>query len=99
MHLNSDTDFSNHLDSMQPRVKVVMVRPLINRETNAPFFLPLGLLCVAASLQRAGHETEIVDFEFLYRVGEFQLSESFLADACEPLLRKGADIIGITVLA
>jgi hypothetical protein len=85
---------------MPDTCRVVLVRPPINRAPNAPFFLPLGLLCVTAPLREAGHDVEIVDYEFLTRAGRFRLNdETWLADVCGPLLERAPQLIGITVLA
>jgi hypothetical protein len=88
------------MDRAASACRVVLVRPPINRTPFAPFFLPLGLLCVTAPLRDAGHHVEIVDYEFLARAGRFRLSdETWLADVCAPLLRRAPQLIGITVLA
>lgn len=79
---------------------VLLVRPLINRRRNAPFFLPLGLLCVASPLREAGFDVAIVDYEYLYRSGQFSLhDERWLADMCDPLLAREPLLIGLTALA
>ena len=85
---------------MPGKCRVVLVRPPINRTSNAPFFLPLGLLCVTSPLRDSGHDVEIVDYEFLTRAGRFRLDdETWLADICGPLLERRPQLIGITVLA
>ena len=85
---------------MPGKCRVVLVRPPINRTAIAPFFLPLGLLCVTAPLRASGHDVEIVDYEFLTRAGRFGLDdETWLADVCEPLLERRPQLIGMTVLA
>ena len=85
---------------MPDKCRVVLVRPPINRTANAPFFLPLGLLCMTAPLRASGHDIEIVDYEFLTRAGRFRLDDAtWLADVCEPVLERGPRLIGITVLA
>jgi Radical SAM superfamily/B12 binding domain len=85
---------------MPDQCRVVLVRPPINRSPNAPFFLPLGLLCVAAPLRDAGHDVEIVDYEFSARAGRFRLNdETWLSDVCGPLLERRPHLIGLTVLA
>ena len=85
---------------MPGKCRVVLVRPPINRTANAPFFLPLGLLCMTAPLRASGHDVEIVDYEFLTRAGRFRLDdEIWLADVCGPLLERQPQLIGITVLA
>lgn len=78
---------------------VILVRPLINIERNSPFFLPIGLLCMAGVLRDAGYQVEIVDYEYLYRIEDFQVTSEYLADFCEPLIAKKPRVIGITVLA
>ena len=88
------------MDRAAGKCRVVLVRPPINRSPHAPFFLPLGLLCVTAPLRDAGHDVEIVDYEFLTRAGRFRLDdETWLADVCAPLLDRAPQLIGITVLA
>ncbi len=88
------------MDPAATKCRVVLVRPPINRTPLAPFFLPLGLLCVTAPLRDAGHDVEIVDYEFLARAGRFRLDDqTWLADVCEPLLERAPQLIGLTVLA
>jgi radical SAM family protein len=88
------------MDQAAGTCRVVLVRPPINRTTNAPFFLPLGLLCMTAPLREAGHDVEVVDYEFLARAGRFSLNdETWLTDTCLPLLERAPQLIGITVLA
>jgi hypothetical protein len=88
------------MDQAAGTCRVVLVRPPINRTTNAPFFLPLGLLCMTAPLREAGHDVEVVDYEFLARAGRFALNdETWLTDICTPLLERAPQLIGITVLA
>src|SRR5215468_2080091 len=88
------------MDRAADKCRVVLVRPPINRSPHAPFFLPLGLLCVTAPLRDAGHDVEIVDYEFLTRAGRFRLDdETWLNDVCGPVLGRAPQLIGITVLA
>ena len=88
------------MDRAAGKCRVVLVRPPINRSPHAPFFLPLGLLCVTAALRDAGHDVEIVDYEFLTRADRFRLDdETWLNDVCGPLLDRAPQLIGITVLA
>ena len=55
---------------------------------------------MTAPLRDAGHDVEIVDYEFLTRAGRFRLNdETWLADVCAPLLDRAPQLIGITVLA
>jgi len=85
---------------MSPAVKVLLVRPLINSQRNSPFFLPLGLLCIAAPLRAAGHYVEVLDFEFLFRDKQFELAETeWLSCLCEPIVTRGPRVIGLTALA
>ena len=82
------------MDRAAGQCRVVLVRPPINRSPHAPFFLPLGLLCVTAPLRDAGHDVEIVDYEFLTRAGRFRLDdETWLADVCAPLLDRAPQLI------
>ena len=55
---------------------------------------------MTAPLRDAGHDVEIVDYEFLTRAGRFRLDdETWLTDVCGPLLERAPQLIGITVLA
>jgi len=79
---------------------VILLRPLINQTRNAPIFLPLGLLHLAAPLVDAGVAVSIVDYEFEHRVGRARIShERFAADMCDPLIAAGPRVVAITVLA
>jgi hypothetical protein len=80
---------------------ILLVRPLINIERNAPFFLPLGLLCCASPLRDAGFPVEILDYEYLLRRGAMAVpdDETWIADLCEPIIEKAPVILGLTALA
>lgn len=85
---------------MCDEVTIALVRPPINVRRNSPFFLPLGLLCIAAPLREAGFHVEIIDYEYLYRAGLWDLRpERWLEDVCEPVLGSAPLIIGLTALA
>ncbi|MEQ1565493.1 MAG: radical SAM protein [Myxococcota bacterium] len=79
---------------------VALVRPLINEERNAPLFLPLGLLSIAASVRQDGHSVSVHDFELAHRLGEADLtSNRYLDGMCERILTRAPTLVGITVLA
>ncbi|MGV0583804.1 radical SAM protein [Mycobacteroides chelonae] len=75
-------------------------RPLINADVNSPFFVPLGLLCIASPLLAHGHPIVIVDLEYEHRVGRFNPSDTeWLEQTCDRLLADGPNILGLTCLA
>jgi radical SAM superfamily enzyme YgiQ (UPF0313 family) len=82
-------------------LRVTLARPLINRDANSPFFLPLGLLCVASPLQARGHRVTIIDNEFGYRTGRLATIDGprWLDEAVAPILASKPQVVGMTVLA
>ena len=80
---------------------ILLVRPLINTERNAPFFLPLGLVCCASPWRDAGFPVEILDYEYLVRRGEMEVPDNdrWIADLCDPIVDKSPVIVGLTALA
>jgi Radical SAM superfamily/B12 binding domain len=79
--------------------RVILIRPLTNSELNSPFFMPLGLLCIGALLDAAGHSVEIVDYEYLYRCGKHPISDTYIEDFCRPIVDRNPMVVGISVLA
>jgi radical SAM superfamily enzyme YgiQ (UPF0313 family) len=81
-------------------VRVTLGRPLINADVNSPFFVPLGLLCIASPLMAHGHPTVIVDLEYEHRIGVFEPGDAdWLDQTCARLLAADPDILGLTCLA
>jgi len=79
---------------------VTLGRPLINADVNSPFFVPLGLLCIASPLMAHGHPTAVVDLEYEHRIGAFEPSDAdWLDQTCARLLAAEPDILGLTCLA
>ncbi|MFE2285502.1 B12-binding domain-containing radical SAM protein [Streptomyces sp. NPDC059443] len=75
-------------------------RPLINADVNSPFFVPLGLLCIASPLMAHGHPTVVVDLEYEHRIGVFEPGDAdWLDRTCARLLAADPDILGLTCLA
>lgn len=81
--------------------QILLVRPPINVERNAPFFLPLGLLCCAAPIRNAGFEVDILDYEYLLRRGDIEALNpvTWIADLCDPIVEKAPAVVGLTALA
>ena len=80
--------------------RVTLGRPLINADVNSPFFVPLGLICIASPLLTRGHPTVIVDLEYEHRIGDFNPSDAdWLEQTCARLLASTPDILGLTCLA
>jgi radical SAM superfamily enzyme YgiQ (UPF0313 family) len=80
--------------------RVTLGRPLINADANSPFFVPLGLLCIASPLLTRGHPTVIIDLEYEHRIGGFNPSDAdWLEQTCARLLASAPDILGLTCLA
>jgi radical SAM superfamily enzyme YgiQ (UPF0313 family) len=71
----------------------------VNEDPNSPFFLPLGLLCIAATARADGHHVEIIDFEHLHRTGAYDPDEPWIDAHLEPILATTPDIVGFTSLA
>ncbi|MET8296638.1 radical SAM protein [Streptomyces sp. NPDC005180] len=81
-------------------VRVTLGRPLINSDINSPFFVPLGLLCIASPLMTHGHPTVVVDLEYEHRISAFEPSDAdWLDQTCERLLAADPDVLGLTCLA
>ncbi|MDT9700456.1 B12-binding domain-containing radical SAM protein [Streptomyces sp. P17] len=81
-------------------VRVTLGRPLINSDVNSPFFVPLGLLCIASPLMAHGHPTVVVDLEYEHRIGAFEPGDAdWLDQTCERLLAADPDVLGLTCLA
>lgn len=81
---------------------VLLLRPVINHRKNAPFFLPLGLLCVAATVREAGFRVRIIDLEHEYRAGKLTLPagpDKWLHLCCASIVAARPLIVGLTVLA
>ncbi|MEU6543050.1 radical SAM protein [Streptomyces sp. NPDC046859] len=75
-------------------------RPLINSDVNSPFFVPLGLLCIASPLKAHNHPTVVVDLEYEHRIGAFEPSDAdWLDQTCARFLADDPDILGLTCLA
>ncbi|MET7540179.1 radical SAM protein [Streptomyces sp. NPDC005507] len=75
-------------------------RPLINSDVNSPFFVPLGLLCIASPLKAHGHPAAVVDLEYEHRIGAFEPSDAdWLDQTCARFLADDPDILGLTCLA
>lgn len=81
------------------RRSITLVRPLINLEKNSPFFLPIGLLTIAAIIREYGHEVEIVDFEFNHRIGTGFKADVPISQFVDALVSHDSTFFGITVLA
>jgi radical SAM superfamily enzyme YgiQ (UPF0313 family) len=80
--------------------RVTLGRPLINSDVNSPFFVPLGLLCVASPLKAHGHPGVVVDLEYEHRIGAFEPSDAdWLDQTCARFLADDPDILGLTCLA
>ncbi len=80
--------------------RVTLGRPLINADVNSPFFVPLGLLCIASPLMAHRHPTVVVDLEYEHRIGAFDPSDAdWLDQTCARLLSADPDILGLTCLA
>ncbi|MCX5193619.1 B12-binding domain-containing radical SAM protein [Streptomyces sp. NBC_00249] len=75
-------------------------RPLINSDVNSPFFVPLGLLCIASPLMAHDHPTVVVDLEYEHRIGAFDPSDAdWLDQTCARFLAADPDVLGLTCLA
>ncbi|MFE5193530.1 B12-binding domain-containing radical SAM protein [Streptomyces sp. NPDC057651] len=75
-------------------------RPLINSDVNSPFFVPLGLLCIASPLMAHGHPTVVVDLEYEHRISAFEPGDAdWLDQTCARFLAADPDILGLTCLA
>ncbi|MFF9019842.1 B12-binding domain-containing radical SAM protein [Streptomyces eurythermus] len=86
--------------SSMRNVRVTLGRPLINSDVNSPFFVPLGLLCIASPLMAHGHPTVVVDLEYEHRIGAFEPGDAdWLDQTCERLLAGDPDVLGLTCLA
>ncbi|MFF9672321.1 B12-binding domain-containing radical SAM protein [Streptomyces eurythermus] len=86
--------------SSMRNVRVTLGRPLINSDVNSPFFVPLGLLCIASPLMAHGHPTVVVDLEYEHRIGAFEPGDAdWLDQTCERLLAADPDVLGLTCLA
>ncbi|MFF1594967.1 B12-binding domain-containing radical SAM protein [Streptomyces sp. NPDC058286] len=82
------------------QARVTLGRPLINSDVNSPFFVPLGLLCIASPLMAHGHPTVVVDLEYEHRIGAFEPSDAdWLDQTYARFLAADPDILGLTCLA
>ncbi|MFC9669549.1 B12-binding domain-containing radical SAM protein [Streptomyces sp. NPDC056949] len=73
---------------------------MINSDVNSPFFVPLGLLCIASPLTAHGHPTVVVDLEYEHRIGAFEPGDAdWLDQTCARFLAADPDILGLTCLA
>ncbi|MFF2193932.1 B12-binding domain-containing radical SAM protein [Streptomyces sp. NPDC058157] len=73
---------------------------MINSDVNSPFFVPLGLLCIASPLRTHGHPTVVVDLEYEHRIGAFEPGDDdWLSRTCARLLAADPDVLGLTCLA
>lgn len=80
--------------------RVTLGRPLINSDVNSPFFVPLGLLCIASPLTAHGHPAVVVDLEYEHRIGAFEPGDAdWLDQTCARFLAADPDILGLTCLA
>lgn len=80
--------------------RVTLGRPLINSDVNSPFFVPLGLLCIASPLTAHGHPTVVVDLEYEHRISAFEPGDAdWLDRTCARFLAADPDILGLTCLA
>ena len=80
--------------------RVTLGRPLINADVNSPFFVPLGLLCIASPLMAHRHPTVVVDLEYEHRIGAFDPGDAdWLDQTCARFLADDPDILGLTCLA
>ncbi|MFE5686764.1 B12-binding domain-containing radical SAM protein [Streptomyces sp. NPDC056512] len=80
--------------------RVTLGRPLINSDVNSPFFVPLGLLCIASPLTAHGHPTVVVDLEYEHRISAFEPGDAdWLDQTCARFLAADPDILGLTCLA
>ncbi|UJA06419.1 B12-binding domain-containing radical SAM protein [Streptomyces collinus] len=80
--------------------RVTLGRPLINSDVNSPFFVPLGLLCIASPLTAHGHPTVVVDLEYEHRIGAFEPGDAdWLEQTCARFLAADPEILGLTCLA
>ncbi|MFK0181176.1 B12-binding domain-containing radical SAM protein [Streptomyces xanthochromogenes] len=80
--------------------RVTLGRPLINSDVNSPFFVPLGLLCIASPLMAHGHPAVVVDLEYEHRIGAFEPGDAdWLDQTCARFLAADPDILGLTCLA
>ncbi|WP_406464468.1 B12-binding domain-containing radical SAM protein [Streptomyces sp. NBC_01622] len=80
--------------------RVTLGRPLINSDVNSPFFVPLGLLCIASPLVAHGHPTVVVDLEYEHRIGAFEPGDAdWLDQTCARFLADDPEILGLTCLA
>ncbi|ROR91139.1 radical SAM superfamily enzyme YgiQ (UPF0313 family) [Nocardioides aurantiacus] len=81
-------------------LRLTLGRPLINADINSPFFVPLGLLCIASPLVERGHDTLIVDLEYEHRIGQFNPGDDdWLQATCARLLESEPHLVGLTCLA
>ncbi|MFF5022746.1 B12-binding domain-containing radical SAM protein [Streptomyces collinus] len=73
---------------------------MINSDVNSPFFVPLGLLCIASPLTAHGHPTVVVDLEYEHRIGAFEPGDAdWLEQTCARFLAADPEILGLTCLA
>ncbi|MFF2473185.1 B12-binding domain-containing radical SAM protein [Streptomyces sp. NPDC058066] len=73
---------------------------MINSDVNSPFFVPLGLLCIASPLTAHGHPTVVVDLEYEHRISAFEPGDAdWLDQTCARFLAADPDILGLTCLA
>ncbi|MGW5529517.1 B12-binding domain-containing radical SAM protein [Streptomyces xanthochromogenes] len=80
--------------------RVTLGRPLINSDVNSPFFVPLGLLCIASPLMAHGHPAVVADLEYEHRIGAFEPGDAdWLDQTCARFLAADPDILGLTCLA
>ncbi len=60
--------------------------------------LPMGLLSLAAVLEKSGHEVSLVDFNYALAEGEIRLDEDFYADASAKILSHEPEAVGFSTM-
>lgn len=87
------------LSAVKAQPSIALVRPLINVERNSPFFLPIGLLAIAAPARAAGYEVRIIDFEFEHRTGNGFAPNEPIETFAARIAELPCPIVGLTTLA
>ena len=87
------------LSAIKAQHSIALVRPLINVERDSSFFLPIGLLAIAAPARAAGYEVRIIDFEFEHRTGKGFAPNEPIETFAARIAELPCAIVGITTLA
>lgn len=60
--------------------------------------LPLGLLSIAAVLEKNGHSVSIIDFNYAISKGELIVDKNFYDSAAEKIVQSKLDVFGFSTM-